>query len=209
MNVLGPGFKPEPSYSSSQSAVPCNTKPQPRGRGDKEPGRLEGARKQYQRRQNGIRAPAERGVPQPPSSGSRRRMSGARPDVETSTGNGEPGKAAQQSTVNCTVERRPGRCHFLRTGPSRGWNTSEDARYSPGHQGADAKSSAGARGVLPTTISKRELHRPSSSRPSGSRIVLPRAQRQLSLPIKPPPQDTKSNDTNQQQDAHSAAGWHL
>lgn len=32
---------------------------------------------------------------------------------------------------------------------------------------------------------------------------------QLSLPIKPQPQGTKPNDTNQQQEARPAPGWHL
>lgn len=39
--------------------------------------------------------------------------------------------------------------------------------------------------------------------------MFPNTQHQLSLPIKPPPQDTKSSDTNQQRDAQPAPGWYL
>lgn len=96
--------------------------------------------------------------------------------------------------------RNGGNIHFLHREPPYGENTSCKARWRAGHERSRGTSLAGGEGCCPSA-STSELRQP--SRPG----LL--TQRQLSLPIKPPPQDTNSNDTNQQQDAYPALGWHL
>lgn len=77
-------------------------------------------------------------------------------------------------------------------------------------EGAEAKSLAGRGVCVPSQCaSLNSRQQPRCSWSSPSQILFPRTQHQLSLPIKPPLQDTKPNNTNQQQEAYAAPGWHL
>lgn len=116
----------------------------------------------------------------------------------------EPGKDAQGSSGNHTWGRKWGQWHFLWLELACGENTGHDGEQDSSLKGAEAQGlvgESGARRRVPSPSASLNLKQPPRHSWSHSQILFPGTRCQLSLPIKPQPQDTKSNDTHQQQEA--------